>query len=147
MSQDLRYRVNRPDVIDELFEDEYVLVNLRNGTYYGLRDAGVILWGQIAAGASRSEIVTTLLQHYDGDPATIDAAVAELSSRLQAETLIVPQASPAVGAPPLTPTAPPPAGRIPFTPPVLEKFTDMQQVLLLDPIHEVDEAGWPRRKT
>jgi hypothetical protein len=27
--------------------------------------------------------------------------------------------------------------------PVLNKYTDMQDLLLLDPIHEVDERGWP----
>ena len=29
--------------------------------------------------------------------------------------------------------------------PALAKFTDMQELLLLDPVHEVDEAGWPNR--
>ena len=30
-----------------------------------------------------------------------------------------------------------------FEKPVLQKYSDMQDLLLLDPIHEVDEAGWP----
>jgi hypothetical protein len=29
---------------------------------------------------------------------------------------------------------------------VLERYTDMQELLLLDPIHDVDQTGWPRRK-
>jgi hypothetical protein len=29
---------------------------------------------------------------------------------------------------------------------VLERYTDMQELLLLDPIHDVDESGWPHRK-
>ncbi|MBX3014591.1 MAG: hypothetical protein KF832_23935 [Caldilineaceae bacterium] len=33
-----------------------------------------------------------------------------------------------------------------FETPVLNEFTDMQERLLLDPIHEVDHAGWPHRK-
>jgi hypothetical protein len=28
----------------------------------------------------------------------------------------------------------------------LNKYTDMQDLLLLDPIHEVDAAGWPSTK-
>ena len=28
----------------------------------------------------------------------------------------------------------------------LERFDDMRDMLLLDPIHEVDEAGWPHTK-
>jgi hypothetical protein len=31
-------------------------------------------------------------------------------------------------------------------PPVLERYTDMQELLFLDPIHDVDESGWPHRK-
>jgi hypothetical protein len=33
-----------------------------------------------------------------------------------------------------------------FIPPKLRKYTDMQDLLLLDPIHEVDEQGWPIAK-
>jgi hypothetical protein len=33
-----------------------------------------------------------------------------------------------------------------FVAPVLHKHTDMQDLLLLDPIHEVDETGWPSVK-
>ena len=28
---------------------------------------------------------------------------------------------------------------------MFERFTDMQDLLLLDPIHDVDETGWPVR--
>ena len=30
-----------------------------------------------------------------------------------------------------------------FETPVLEKYTDMAELLLLDPIHDVDATGWP----
>jgi len=33
-----------------------------------------------------------------------------------------------------------------FNVPVLNKYTDMQDLLLLDPIHEVDATGWPSTK-
>ncbi|HEX2154966.1 MAG TPA: hypothetical protein VHL52_13445, partial [Acidimicrobiia bacterium] len=31
----------------------------------------------------------------------------------------------------------------PFEPPVLEEFDEMKEMLLYDPIHDVDETGWP----
>ncbi len=31
----------------------------------------------------------------------------------------------------------------PFRAPSLEKYTDMEALLLLDPIHEVGQTGWP----
>ena len=34
----------------------------------------------------------------------------------------------------------------PFEAPILNKYNDMQELLLLDPIHDVDEAGWPNTK-
>jgi hypothetical protein len=34
------------------------------------------------------------------------------------------------------------SGKI-FSVPLLQKYTDMEEMLLLDPIHEVDEQGWP----
>jgi hypothetical protein len=36
--------------------------------------------------------------------------------------------------------------KLKFEPPILEKYVDMQDLLLLDPIHEVDERGWPNVK-
>jgi hypothetical protein len=30
--------------------------------------------------------------------------------------------------------------------PVIETFSDMQEILLLDPVHDVDKAGWPISK-
>ena len=34
--------------------------------------------------------------------------------------------------------------KVAFEPPRLERYTDMKDYFLLDPIHEVDTAGWPR---
>ncbi len=34
-----------------------------------------------------------------------------------------------------------------FCLPIIEKYTDLEELLLLDPIHEVDESGWPKQKS
>jgi len=60
-----------------------------------------------------------------------------------AESLLVPLAS----APsPASTRKPSLLADAPFVLPVLERYTDMQELLLIDPIHDVDETGWPRRK-
>jgi len=33
--------------------------------------------------------------------------------------------------------------RVPFVSPSFTTFTDMQDIILLDPVHEVDTQGWP----
>jgi hypothetical protein len=47
---------------------------------------------------------------------------------------------------PAAPDDPAPAERATFIAPVLAVYTDMQDLLLLDPIHDVDEIGWPTRR-
>lgn len=32
-----------------------------------------------------------------------------------------------------------------YAAPTIENYTDMQDLLMLDPIHEVDVAGWPKK--
>ena len=34
--------------------------------------------------------------------------------------------------------------KIPFEEPKLEKYSDMEDLLLLDPIHDVEDEGWPK---
>jgi hypothetical protein len=34
-----------------------------------------------------------------------------------------------------------------FNPPVLSVYSDMEDLLLLDPIHDVDETGWPQPRS
>jgi hypothetical protein len=33
--------------------------------------------------------------------------------------------------------------RLPFETPLLEKHTDMQAMILIDPVHQVGALGWP----
>ncbi|MDQ6624164.1 MAG: PqqD family protein [Verrucomicrobiota bacterium] len=124
-----RYRINAPKVIHQIFETEVVVVNLETGSYYSVEGAGIDLW--------------RLLEAYRGDDQTFAHENArKFLDELAAEALIVPNeqfTAPAPGElPPLT-------RDLSLDPPRLRKFTDMRDLLLLDPIHELDEAGWPQR--
>ncbi len=45
--------------------------------------------------------------------------------------------------PPLAESVPTPPTIRTYATPTLSKYTDMEELLLLDPIHEVDAQGWP----
>ena len=126
----------------ETIEGEVILIDLETGTYYSLREAGAEVWQGIAQGAEETEIVDALIASYEGPPDEIRAAAADLLAELAREGLIEPageDGSPAEArAPSVTG-----GGRVPFRAPVLEKHTDMQDLILLDPVHEVDPRGWP----
>ena len=134
----MRYRVNSPQVINETIDGEAIMINLATGAYYSLDRVGGDVWTVLEHGATVDDVVTALQARYDGTAEDMTAGVGALVDQLVAEELIV-QAD-GNGAPP----APEASGeKQPFSPPRLDKFTDMQDLILLDPVHEVDSRGWP----
>ena len=138
-----RFRINTPTVTHETIDGEAVIINLDSGNYYSLVDAGSLIWALVDRGASASEVQNLLQQNYHGNAGDIDRGVQELLAQLQQENLIVPVDAAAADL----------AGVLPssnghekpsFSAPSLNKFSDMQELLLLDPIHDVDETGWPK---
>jgi hypothetical protein len=135
--------VNAPHVVHETIDGEAILIHLVTGTYYSLDGIGAEVWGVMAAGADPDLLVAAAAERYDGDPVEIAGGVSSLVEQLVGEGLLIEDESqPAANAPRL------PAGRVPFAVPVLNTYTDMQEFMLVDPLHEVDEvAGWPHAKT
>ena len=101
---------------------------------------------EIERGATKASVASALAHRFEATPAALDAAASSFLDALLAESLIVPKA--AASSPNGTPHAPGPvpAARTPLSPPRLEVFTDLQDLLLLDPIHDTDETGWPHAK-
>ena len=134
-----RYQVNAPSVISEVIDGVVIVLNFDNGHYYSLNGGGSRVWSGLASGRAVEELGATLAARHGLEPAATAATLAEFAGRLEAEGLIRRSTSPA--------TAPVEAGADAesgtFEPPAFEKFTDMEQLLLLDPIHEVSDAGWP----
>src|SRR5919197_3703120 len=130
-----RFRVNSPNVIHETIEGEVILIDLKTGTYYSLRDSGAAVWQAIEQGAGEDGIAVELQARYDASDEQIREAVRQLLAQLEGEGLI--RADEGEAEPAAAPSA---SGngdaRLPFAAPVLEKHTDMQDLILLDPVHE-----------
>ena len=142
-----RFRVNTPTVTHETIDGEAVVINLDSGNYYSLLDVGSFIWGLVEQGASAGEVQNLVVQTYQGNPSDINRGVQELLVQLQQENLIVPIDE--TGAFDLTQLnqvmhSNNADEKPSFNPPLLHKYSDMQELLLLDPIHDVDEAGWPK---
>jgi hypothetical protein len=140
-SSGVRYRVNSPQVIAETLGDETIIVNLATGHYFNLQRTAVEVWEALARQEDVSTIVLKLQAGYDAGDGVIESAVAQLISDFQAADLIVPEEGD--GAPVEAPAAPSGGERRPFVAPTFATFTDMQDIILLDPVHEVDARGWP----
>lgn len=134
------YRVSGPRVIFENVDNELILVHMERGTYYSTDEVGALMWAMIESGASAEDLRAALDARYDANPETIADAVAEFLARLLREELVTVED---VWGPQPIRAPRPEAVRLPFRPPVLNVYQDMQDMLSLDPIHDVEAAGWP----
>lgn len=135
----MHYRPNSPKVIFEAFDDEVLVIDFDSGRYFSMRGSAFDIWQMLVAGCSDAEIVQRLAEHHGAQEHAVQSAVHEHTRRLLDERLIVesPENASCNECAITTQGA--------FAAPVMEQFTDMQELLLLDPIHEVDQAGWPKR--
>jgi hypothetical protein len=128
-----------PQVMHETVDGETIIIDLSSGTYYSLRGSAPAIWAALAQGAGSAAIVAALEDAYNAEPRSIEASVADLVRQLESERLIAPGAAPAAPVPTFERAA---DGT--FEEPRLEKYEDLQDIILLDPVHRVDDAGWPQ---
>jgi len=143
-----RYKINSPDVIYENVDNEVLIIEFNTGNYYSTNNSGAEIWELLAAGAPVGEIIQKIGTKYSDGNGDIKTAVDQFFNELLDENLI----SPVKIEPGDTEGHAAEIGtstrseQLVFEAPVLQKYSDMQELLLLDPIHEVDETGWPAPK-
>lgn len=141
MLGDRQFEVDADRVVHETIEGETILIDLATGTYYSLRGSGSETWALLIDGWTATGAVAEMKRRFPADREAAAAASAELIAQLYNEGLLeVASSSRELVNGDLEGAA---LDR-PFEPPVLERYTDMQYFLMLDPIHEVHDGGWPR---
>ena len=148
-SGDACVKVSGPQVLHESIDGEVIVINLTTGTYYSLRGSAADVWELIQrpVGVGVAAISDMLATRFAVSRAEAEAALDPFLADLRAEELVFWENECSGPAPE--------AGnagsnghdgaRLAFIAPTLEKFTDMQALVLLDPVHEVAETGWPQQ--
>lgn len=141
-------RLNTPHVIHETIDDEVIVINLASGNYYSVKGAGADVWDvlQSSPGAGVGAIAAAVAQRYDRPSDVVESEIAEFVTRLKDEELVTTVEGAALSSIPLSNGLGAGDGAKAFDVPLLEKYTDMQDLVLLDPVHEVDATGWPHPK-
>lgn len=144
-----RYSIDDSKIIYDTIDGEVILVHVETGNYYQLPGVGAEVWRCLSLGLDFAQIVGQLAGKYQGDAEEIEASTRAFIDQLLSENLVaagtparddeVPTAAAALPDSPAPPT--------PYTAPLLHKYTDLQGLLLVDPIHDVDEQGWPAIRT
>jgi hypothetical protein len=128
-----------PWVTHERLDNEVIAINLETGAYYALDGVAADCWALVAAGRTAADAVAVIAERYTTDEAQARSDYETFVSELLSERLVV-ESDDVVGA---ELALPKPAGKLPYAAPAVQKYDDLEDLLLLDPIHEVDEAGWP----
>ena len=112
-----------------MLDGEAVVINLTDGVYYSLDGTGALAWAMAVTGASAGEIAGEIAGRYGAPLESVRADVNRLLEKLVAERLLLP------GAPDDAPGTLPEglADHGDYAPPELERYTDMSEMLALDP--------------
>jgi len=132
------YVVAGDHILAKLFEDELTLVNLDSGEYFAAGGIAVDLWSELATPRNSAELAQAIIARYAATPDIVVAEVRKLLGDLSANGLVR-QTEDVSGVP----AVPAVVERKPWPGSWLEVYGDMKDLLLLDPVHDVGEAGWP----
>ncbi|MFL5886156.1 MAG: PqqD family protein [Thermoleophilaceae bacterium] len=138
-----RFSVDPKRVVHETIDGETILIHLKTGAYYSLSGSGPEIWSLLVDGWSDEGAAEELARRYP-DSVSVAEATRGFVRELVREELVQ------AGAEDATAIEEPPGAELPsggaFEEPRVQKYTDMQYFLLLDPIHEVEAAGWPHER-
>ncbi len=142
------FRIIAEHVVSEVIDGEAVIMDLRAGNYFSATGAGAPMWEDLEAGRSYDQMLQSLIARYSTASQTLtdslDRFLADLVANKLVEEMTVEESSDDNRVRNGHGTA---FTANVFEPPVLTMHTDMQDLLMLDPIHDVDSAGWPTRKS
>jgi len=140
MTSHAQWVINAPTAVSEIIDGELVVINLEKGSYYSSDGIGAYLWQCVEQRVERAAILAALTSGFGLTPEQARSDLESFFGALSQEGLIR-EAGPDDK---LTSDAPGVSGRA-CARPELKVYSDMQDLLLLDPIHDVGEEGWPTK--
>ena len=126
---------NGPIVVSETMHGESIIMHHAKGYYFDTTGTGSLVWEAIEAGTTVHGLTRRLAQACDLGEGEARATVLRFLETLHDHDLIkTGDAEPNV----LAEAAP-----MAFAEPELRIHDDLEDILLLDPVHDVGEQGWP----
>ncbi len=131
------YKLNEEKMFFDVADGQAVVINIVTGMYYGTNALGSVVLERLVKGNAPDEIEKAV-KNLDSCPADIhDRLAAFVDKLIDAEILVTGETVPG-GSEPIDQCA---VEDFELT---LDEFAEVQDLLLADPIHDVDvEQGWP----
>jgi hypothetical protein len=127
-----RYALNTRDMVAKTVDDETVLINLSTGAYYSIAGAGSVVFEYLAAGHAQEEIAPAVADGLGVNGATVAGDLERFVAELLEQDVLV--TAPGTGG--LAEAIDPSRLAVVqdgYTAPRLEVYTDMADLLALDP--------------
>jgi hypothetical protein len=134
-----------PLLISQQFDSEVVLANYQNGVYYNLDGSAAQIWLGLKVNRTVEEIGSALAAATGGDVTSITQQVRAFVDSMLAEGLIANGAADTGSETSINPWTPVLSGA--FVAPEFQRFDNLRELLLMDPVHDAGEEGWPLRET
>ncbi|GHV57727.1 hypothetical protein FACS1894182_07370 [Bacteroidia bacterium] len=132
------YSINKKKMFCDIADNFAIVINSETGIYYGINNFGTSVFEYLLRGSS-PEAILDELNKLPGVPADIEQRLAAFIEELKAKEIIIEGAETVKNEIAINPEF---ASADEFKLEVSE-YADAQELLLADPIHDVDEElGW-----
>lgn len=136
-----------PMVTHEQLDGDVIAIHLETGMYYTFDGVAADCWQGVAVGVPTEVIAAEVSTRFGIAPDVALADVSAFVAALVSERLAADVARDADDTAASSVTFEVRAGARGYIAPVVQRYDDLEDLLLLDPIHEVDDAGWPVART
>lgn len=139
-------KINTPHVVHDTLEGETILINLKNGNYYSFDKIGALIWEIIDKKGDLNKFVEIISVLFKENREKTESCIDNFISNLLGENLLVTDNddTPGVSSISAEDMEKMVRDRISaYEVPVVNRYSDMKDMLMLDPIHDIDEKGWP----
>ena len=136
------YGIDEMAVVSDVIGGEAVMLHRVSGDYFSTDGTGCLIWQWIGKGQSRDWMIKTLSTRFAAEPSEISVAVDAFLADLVNHKLVrgIGEGVGSLAEAALESLS---QARTEFVPPVLHVYSDIRRMILLDPIHEAAETGWP----
>lgn len=138
------YAINKSKVIYEVLNTEAIIINFNTGDYFALPHISKLIWQLLERNISTFNMTQLFSAYFKCDENRVLTDITQFLDQLEQEGLIVAYDGGAQQeCNELEDIIGKDCRHWEYDSPAVQKYTDVQSLLTIDPIHDVSDAGWP----
>ena len=137
---DSSFEINHADLSYERLDGETIVISLKDGFYYSFSGPAADLWWLIQEGRSTSAIIEDLSKVFQLPTHDIGELGIKRFIEQALERNLIRRVDQSIPSPKLLPSDYP---REAWFPPIFTEFSELKDLILVDPIHDTTALGWP----